>query len=180
MDDFEGPSFSLELEFLKETTSEPAPARETSSTSKTSTQADGNCETETEREVNSDSQELQDFISEQKSSNTVKKTKSDMRALKRFCSTINKTREPETMTAKELDKILSIFFKDVRKESGEEYEPSSLTSFQRSFQHYFSEKRLPFNIFEDEEFSHCHQVLARNERASFRVVSATSQMLCGN
>ena len=42
------------------------------SMSKTSTQAGGNCETETEGEVNSDSQELQDFISEQKSSNTVK------------------------------------------------------------------------------------------------------------
>ena len=64
VDDFEGPSLSLELEFLKETTSEPAPARETSGTGKTSTQADGNCETETEREVNSDSQELQNFISE--------------------------------------------------------------------------------------------------------------------
>ena len=107
--DFEGPSFSLELEFLKETTSELAPARETSITSNTSIQADGNCETETEREVNSDSQEMQDFISEQKSSNTVKKTKSDIRALKRFCSTINETREPETMTAKELDKLLSRF-----------------------------------------------------------------------
>ena len=38
------------------------------------------------REGNSDSQELEDFISAQKSSNTVKKTKSDMRALKRFCA----------------------------------------------------------------------------------------------
>ena len=63
-----------------------------------------------EREGNSDSQELEDFISAQKSSNTVKKTKSDIRALKRFCSTIDETREPETMTAKELDKLLSRFF----------------------------------------------------------------------
>ena len=88
-----------------------------------------------------------------------------MRALKRFCSTINETREPETMTAKELDKILSRFFKDVRKENGEEYEPSSLTTFQRSFQRYFSEKRLPFNIFEDEEFSRCRQVLAAKRKS---------------
>ena len=93
-----------------------------------------------EREGNSDSQELEDFISAQKSSNIVKKTNSDIRALKRFCSTIDETREPETMTAKELDKLLSRFFKDITKENGEEYEPSSLTSFQRSFQRYFSEK----------------------------------------
>ena len=78
-----------------------------------------------EREGNSDSQELEDFISAQKSSNTVKKTKSDIRALKRFCSTIDETREPETMTAKELDKLLSRFFKDITKENGEEYEPST-------------------------------------------------------
>ena len=53
-----------------------------------------------------------------------------MRALKRFCSTIDETKEPETMTAKELDKLLSRFFK-ITKENGEDYEPSSLTaSFQ--------------------------------------------------
>ena len=63
-------------------------------------------ELESEREGNSDSQELEDFISAQKSSNTVKNTKSDIRALKWFSSTIDETREPETMTAKELDKLL--------------------------------------------------------------------------
>ena len=56
------------------------------------------------------------------------------------------------MTAKELDKLLSRFFKDITKENGEEYEPSSPTSFQRSFQRYFSEK-LPFNILDlDDSF----------------------------
>ena len=55
--------------------------------------------------------------------------------------------------------------KDIRKENGEEYEPSSLTSFQRSFQRYFSEKKLPFNIFEDEEFSRSRQVLAAKRKS---------------
>ena len=59
-----------------------------------------------ERENNNDSQELENFISAKKSSNTVKKTKSDMIALRRFCATINETREPETLTAAELDKLL--------------------------------------------------------------------------
>ena len=54
------------------------------------------------------------------------------------------------MTAKEVEKALSRFFKDklVTKENGKEYKPSSLTSFRRSFQWYFSEKKLPFNIFD--------------------------------
>ena len=124
MPDFEKPCFSLELEIFKSTMNdgEPAPAVETPSTSEISNQ-DGN--RIAKREGNSDSQELEDFISAQKSSNTVKKTKSDMRALKRFCSTIDETREPETMTAKELHKLLSRFFKDNTKENGEEYEPST-------------------------------------------------------
>ncbi len=42
-------------------------------------------------EVANDSQELKDFISAQWSSNTVKKTKSDIRALQRFCASINET-----------------------------------------------------------------------------------------
>ena len=88
-----------------------------------------------------------------------------MRALQRFCASINETREPEKMTSSELDKLLSKFFKDVKKENGEEYEPSSLTSFQRSFQRYFTEKKLPFNIFEDEEFSRCRQVLAAKRKS---------------
>lgn len=74
------------------------------------------------------------FISAQKSSNTVKKTKSDIRALKRFCSSIDEIREPETMAAKELNKTTFKIFKDITKENGEEYEPSSLTSFQKRFQ----------------------------------------------
>ena len=92
-----------------------------------------------EREGNSDSQEREDFISAQKSSNTVKKTKFDIRALKKFCSTIDETREPETMTAKELDKLL---FKTLRKKMAKSTsqvhslhfkEASSATFLRRSY-----------------------------------------------
>ena len=85
---FEKPCFSLELEIFKEILSggESTTAAETSEISK----LDGNNVAEREVSVNSDSQELEDFISAQKSSNTVKKTKSDMRALKRFCFSIKR------------------------------------------------------------------------------------------
>ena len=83
MADFEKPCLSLELEIFKSTRNdgEPAPVVETPSMSEISNQ-DGNCIAE--REDYSDSQEFEDFILAQKSSNTVKKTKSDMRALKWF------------------------------------------------------------------------------------------------
>ena len=83
---FEKPCFSLELDICKEIASgdESATAAETSDISN----LDSNNVAEREVNVNSDSQELADFISAQKSSNTIKKTKSDMRALKRFCSSV--------------------------------------------------------------------------------------------
>ncbi|XP_078361481.1 uncharacterized protein KIAA1958-like [Oculina patagonica] len=164
----EMPSFDLQIqEFLEfSTNGEQAEMTECSPTSETLQRNDNNSHhSEIECEVINDSQELEDFISAQRSSNTVKKTKSDMRALQRFCSSINETRELEKMTSSELDKLLSKFFKDVRKENGAEYEPSSLTSFQRSFQRYFTEKKLPFNIFEDETFSRCRQVLAAKRKS---------------
>ena len=85
MADLEKPCFSLELEIFKSSTidGEPASVVETPNTREISHQDDNRI---AEREGNSDSQELEDLISAQKSSNTVKKTKSDMRALKRFCA----------------------------------------------------------------------------------------------
>lgn len=105
MADIERRCFCLELEILKDTTNDDgeAAATETPSTSETSKLDDNSG---TEHEVNNDSQELEDFISAQKSSYTVKKTKSDMRTLKRFCATFNETREPKTLTAAELDNLL--------------------------------------------------------------------------
>ena len=92
-------------------------------------------------------------------------TISDLRTLKCFCLSINETSELESLPANELDKLLSKFFKDVHKENGGEYEPSTLTSFQRSFQRHFSEKKLPYNIFEDKEFTRSRQVLAARRKS---------------
>ena len=52
------------------------------------------------------------------------------------------------------------FFKDVRKQNGGEYEPDSLSSFQRSIQRRLKELKLSFNILKDEEFCRSREVLA--------------------
>ena len=80
------------------------------------------------------------------------------------------------MTAKELDKLLSRFFKEVRKENGEDTnqvrslhfkEASNATFLRRGYLlKYVKMKSIPVDI----------KSLPQNERASFRVVSATSQM----
>ena len=84
-------------------------------------------------------EELQKFVQEQKSENTVKKktTLSDMKCFYRFLSEINKTNvQILDLPPKELDHLLGEVFKDVRKTNGEEYEPSTLMGLQRSIQRF--------------------------------------------
>ena len=49
-----------------------------------------------------------------------------------------------------LDQLLGKFFKDVRKQNGGEYEPDSLSSFQRSIQRRLKELKLSFDILKDQ------------------------------
>ena len=51
---------------------------------------------------------------------------SDIRTLRRFYLLINETRELESPPANELETLLLTFVKDIRKENGGEYEPSTL------------------------------------------------------
>ena len=71
-----------------------------------------------------------------------------------------------------LDKLLGKFFKDVRKQNGGEYEPDSISSFQKSIQRHLKELKLPFNILQHEEFRRSRKVLAAKRKKS----RETSQM----
>ena len=73
-------------------------------------------------------EEIQKFVQEQKSENTVKKTSSDMKCFYHFLGETNKTNvQILDFPPKELYHLLGKFFKDLRKTNGEEYEPSTLT-----------------------------------------------------
>ena len=50
-----------------------------------------------------------------------------------------------------LDKLLGKFFKDVHKQNGGEYEPDSISNFQKRIQRHLKDLKLPFNILQDEE-----------------------------
>ena len=62
------------------------------------------------------------------------------------------------------DKLLGKFFKDVRKQNGDGYEPDSISSFQKSIQRHLKELKLPFNILQDEEFHCSREVLAAKRK----------------
>ena len=54
---------------------------------------------------------------------------------------------------------------NARKKNGEEYEPATVSSFQRSIQRYLSEKKYPFNILKDNEFEKSGKVLAAKRKS---------------
>ena len=68
------------------------------------------------------------------------------------------------LPAADLDRILSKFFKDVRKVNGEEYEPDTLSGFQRSIQRFLSDGKSHFNVLIDKKFETSRKVLAAKRK----------------
>ena len=87
-----------------------------------------------EEATSKDEVEIEKLLQEQISKNTQYKTKSDLNAWKKFCESLKESRAIENIPANELDLLLSKFFISVRKQNGTEYEPGTLSGFQRSFQ----------------------------------------------
>ena len=88
-----------------------------------------------------------------------------MKKFETFCKEqSNGSFNVKNVTADALDKLLGKFFKDVRKQNGAEYEPDSLSSFQRSIQCRLKELKLSFNILKGEEFCRSREVLAAKRK----------------
>ncbi|XP_068742308.1 uncharacterized protein KIAA1958-like [Montipora capricornis] len=111
------------------------------------------------------SQELDDFISSEKSENTLKKTDYQWKKFEMFCKEqTDGNFNAKNVPADALDELLGKFFKDVRKQNGSKYEPDSLSSFQRSIQRRLKELKVSFNILKDEEFCRSREVLAAKRK----------------
>lgn len=116
-------------------------------------------------DVLSSSQEnIDKFIQEQRSNNTI--TVSDLNILQRYMESKNiQNKQIESLLPTELNHLLSKFFMDVRKKNGKEYETDTLSSYQRSIQRYLSNKKSKVNILKDEEFSESRKVLVAKRRS---------------
>ena len=112
------------------------------------------------------SQEIDNFIHGQKSKNTVKKTKPDWQRFDAYCQgKISGCFDITNIPAPYLDKLLCRFFKDLRKKDGSDYEPDTVSSFQKSIQRHITEQKLPFNILKDDVFSRSRSVLAAERKS---------------
>ena len=99
----------------------------------------GTTHSETKKVITESQEAIDDFINQQKSANTNKKTATDMNTLLRYMEANGmKNEKIESLPASELDHLLSKFFLNARKKNGEEYEPATVSSFQRSIQRYLS------------------------------------------
>ena len=69
------------------------------------------------------------FTEDQENANTKKKTVSDLKLFNEFLNSEEEERNIENIPAAELQRLAKKFVLGVRKENGEEYEPSSLRGF---------------------------------------------------
>ena len=91
-----------------------------------------------------------DFIEQQQTKSTTKKTKSDIWG--KFCHQRNESRKLEAIPWVELNLLLCAFFKDVRKKNGDKYEPGTLTCLQQSIQRYLNTHWSKTNLIQGDGF----------------------------
>ena len=113
-----------------------------------------------EEKESSSREELLNFLKEQESKNTERKTTSDINTFHRFLVGIGKENEKIVdLPAHKLKSNLARLFKDVRRQNGAEYKPGTLFGFQRSIQRFLSDYNSKKNILKDEEFALSRKVL---------------------
>lgn len=116
---------------------------------------------ETERENVTDTQEDStfEFVRGLQNTNTRRKTESDLRKFNNYLTKNGEHRNPEEIPVYDLDMHLARFFINAKKAGGEDFEPDTLKSIQRSVNRYLAEKKLNINIITDKEFKHSRDVL---------------------
>ena len=108
--------------------------------------------------------------------NTQYKTKSNINARKKVCESLKESRAIEDIPANELDLLLSKFFISVRKQNGTEYEPGTLSGFQRRFQRHLHEKEVWLTFLRITSFPSPERYLLPNERTWFGKEKETVEM----
>lgn len=119
-----------------------------------------------DEELPNSQEAIEAFILDQRAENTVRKTKSDLKIFQKYLDSIGKGNTSiETLPEAELDHLLSKFFMSVRKPDGTEYEPNSLSSYQRSIQRHLQDRKYGGNILKDEAFQTSRRVLAARRKS---------------
>ena len=106
--------------------------------------------------------EEDEFINLQRKKNTVKNTNTSVNQFIEFVKFASplETRPLEEISAPELDDYLSSFFLGTRQKSGSEYEPDTLTNYQKGIDRYLQQRNYGLSICRDKEFKRSREILA--------------------
>ena len=106
-----------------------------------------------------DSHDVDFFKENRKNKNTTKATNNWMRNFKRWAVEKQLEQDIEKLDSETLNNILEVYFADVRKNDGGEYEPTSLCLLQAAIDRYLKERGSVLSIFKDREFQGSRDVL---------------------
>ena len=117
------------------------------------------------RFVKTTDNEIDQFISNQRNKNTIRKTESDVKLIKQFIfDTTGNNLELESIPPKELNEFLSNFIVSVRKVDGGEFEPSTLRSIISSADRHLKAHSYGTSIMEGACFERTKQALKAKQK----------------
>ena len=105
------------------------------------------------RFCSSSSADIDHLIALSKNTNTVKATNIWMNCYRAWAELRGKPENIELLPPSELDVILQYFFADVKKQNGDDYEPSSLCNMQAGIERYLKENKYAVSIMNNGEFA---------------------------
>ena len=91
-------------------------------------------------------EDIMAYISDQKAKSTKPKESSDYSQFKRFCKSIDESREIYQMKEAELDNILCQFYMNAKTIKVGVYEPDTLTGFKNSLQRIINERNIKHDL----------------------------------
>ena len=99
-----------------------------------------------------------------KNINTSKATVNWIRVFKSWALTRNKPIDPARYTIAELDETLQLFYAEVKKQNGSDYEPSCLANMQRAIDRHLRDSGCMYSIIRDRDFIESRKVLEGKAR----------------
>ena len=111
-------------------------------------------------------EEKKNFVDDNKNKNTVKKTNQHHRLLKKYLAFVGDTREVEVIPPNELNCILESFFVCVKKDNGDNYEPSTIRGMMGSIHRFLQEHNYEENIMSSAKFAGMRTIVS----SKFKVI----------
>lgn len=106
------------------------------------------------------------YLKSSKNKNTVRKTESDVKRFKEWLSVAPRCENRDILDIPPivLDRYLSSFLMDVKKDNGDDYEPDTLTSIHRSIARKLDEEGYGHSLLNSDEFRTSKKVLEARRR----------------